>query len=184
LEWQHTSSSAGLLLEPDTPGNVVRAGLLVYGVVPVGRRRLNIAVVRAFRPALSWKCRIGLVKAVPTRTPISYGATFVSAKTMRIAILTAGYGDGYLRHGSGKAQVLISGQRCPVLGRITMDQTVVDISHVPGAQVADEVVLLGGQGAEEITANELAGWCGTIPWEILTSITYRVPRIYRGSQAA
>ncbi|MEW6158874.1 MAG: alanine racemase C-terminal domain-containing protein, partial [Verrucomicrobiota bacterium] len=134
--------------------------------------------------ALSWKTRVGLIKEIAGGSSISYGRTFVAARAMRIAIITAGYGDGYLRSGSNRAQVLVRGHRCPVLGRITMDQMVVDVSHLPRVRVGDEVVLLGKQGREEISAVELAVWQSTIPWEVLTNITYRVPRLYRGAQAA
>jgi alanine racemase len=103
---------------------------------------------------------------------------------MRVATLTAGYGDGYLRAGSNRARVLVGGRRCPVIGRITMDQMLADVTAVPAPKPGDEVVLIGAQGQERITANELAQWFGTIPWEVLTNITYRVPRLYRGSQAA
>ncbi|MHC1764285.1 MAG: alanine racemase [Verrucomicrobiia bacterium] len=184
LEWLHASSSGGLLLEPHEPCDTVRAGLLVYGVVPDGPRLSACPLRSRFHPALSWKCRVSLVREVPAGTPISYGHTFVTRKRTRIAILTAGYGDGYFRSGSNRAQVLIGGRRCPVLGRVTMDQTVVDVSELSGVQPADEAVLIGAQGADRITANELAAWCGTISWEVLTNITYRVPRVYRGSHAA
>jgi alanine racemase len=115
---------------------------------------------------------------------VSYGQSFVTPVPMRVAILTAGYGDGFFRAASQRAQVLIGGQRCPVLGRVTMDQTVVDISQALSAQPGDEAILIGHQGQEIITANDLAHWCDTIPWEVLTNITYRVPRVYRGSEAA
>jgi len=101
-----------------------------------------------------------------------------------VATLTAGFADGFPRAGSHRAQVLIRGRRCRVLGRVMMDQTIVDVSRVRGVKAGDEVVLIGGQGRDEITAGELAEWCGTIPWEILTGITARVPRVYRGGQAA
>ena len=103
---------------------------------------------------------------------------------MRVATLTAGYGDGYPRAASNQAEVLIHGKRCPVLGRVTMDQTLVDVTRLADVQSGDEAVLFGRQGRAEITVNELAAWCGTVPWEILTNITYRVPRLYRGGQAS
>jgi alanine racemase len=103
---------------------------------------------------------------------------------MRVATITAGYGDGYLRAGSNRAEVLIGGRRCRVLGRVTMDQMLVDVSRVRGVKAGDEVVLIGRQGAREITAHALAEWFGTIPWEVLTAITYRVPRLYKGTNAA
>jgi alanine racemase len=101
-----------------------------------------------------------------------------------VATLTAGYGDGYLRATGSRAEVLVQGRRCRVLGRITMDQMLVDVSQVKEVSPGDEAVLIGRQSKETISATELAGWCGTIPWEVLTTITYRVPRIYQGSQAA
>ena len=184
IKWIHASNSGGLLLEPPGICNMARAGLLVYGVGPTGKRLTDFSARGQFRPALTWKSRVSLVKAAPAGTPISYGQTFLTPKPMRIAVTTAGYGDGYLRSASSRARVLIGGERCDVLGRVTMDQTVVDISHLGEIQPGAEVVLIGEQGSERITANELADWCGTIPWEVLTNITYRVPRVYRGSHAA
>jgi alanine racemase len=184
FEWLHASNSGGLLLEPHEPCNLVRAGLLVFGVVPPGHRLAHAPACHSFRPALSWRCRVSLVKELPAGTPISYGHTFVTSVNSRVAILTAGYGDGYLRSASNRARVLIGGQRCPVLGRVTMDQTIVDVSAVPRVQPGDEAVLIGQQGDGQITANDLAAWCDSIPWEVLTNITYRVPRLYRGGHAA
>ena len=180
----HMNNSAALLHEPETMFNLVRPGLLVYGVVPEGRRRNESGLEKKLRPALAWKCRVGLVKEIAAGTALSYGHTFVARKKMRVATLTAGYGDGYFRAGSNRAQVLVGGRRCRVLGRVTMDQMMVDVSRVKSVAVGDEAVLIGRQGREEITAAELAGWCGTIPWEVLTNITYRVPRLYRGGSAA
>lgn len=180
----HASNSGGLLLEQNEPCGLVRTGLLVYGVIPNGSRLAHAPVFSQFRPALSWKCRVSLVKPVPAGTPISYGHTFTASCALRIAIITAGYGDGYFRAASNRAQVLIGGKRCAVLGRVTMDQTIVDVSGVGSVACGDEVVLIGEQGGEQITAVELADWCHTIPWEVLTNISYRVPRIYRGHHAA
>ncbi len=103
---------------------------------------------------------------------------------MRVATLTAGYGDGYLCSRAGQANVLIGGKRCPVLGRITMDQMLADVSRVKTAQPGDTAVLIGRQGNTAITAHQLADWAGTNPLEVLTAIAYRVPRVYRGGQAA
>jgi alanine racemase len=180
----HANNSAALLHQPDTLFNLVRPGLLVYGVVPPGNRRAAIALSQHLRPALSFKCRVSLVREIPKGTPLSYGRAFVAPRRLRVATLTAGYGDGYMRAGSNRAQVLVGGRRCRVLGRITMDQTIVDVSRVADVRAGDEAVLIGRQGDEQITAGEVAAWCGTVPWEVLTNITYRVPRLYRGSQAA
>ncbi len=180
----HASNSGALLHEPDTLFNLVRPGLLVYGVLPPGKRRRNSTLPKQLRPALAWKCRISLVKEIPAGTPLSYGHTFTATERKRVATLTAGYGDGYLRAGSNRAEVLIGGRRCRVLGRITMDQMLVDVTRVRGVVAGDEAVLIGCQGKQQITAGELAEWGGTVPWEVLTNITYRVPRLYRGGHAA
>ncbi len=184
IPWIHASNSGALLHEPDSLFNLVRPGLLVYGLVPPGQRRASSMLQGHLRPALEFKCRVGLVKEVPRGTSLSYGRTFVARRKMRVATLTAGYGDGYLRAGSNRASVLIHGKRCAVLGRVTMDQMLADVSRVPAARAGDEAVLIGQQGRDEISAVELANWCDTVPWEVLTNISYRVPRIYRGGQAA
>ena len=180
----HSQNSGALLHEPSGACNVVRPGLLVYGIVPPGRRRSAKPAGAHVHAALSLKCRVSLVKEIPRGTPLSYGGTFVAPRRMRVATLTAGYGDGFPRAASNRAEVLLHGQRCCVLGRVTMDQTLVDVSPLKRVRPGDEAVLIGKQGREEITATELAAWCGTVPWEILTGITYRVPRVYRGGHAA
>jgi alanine racemase len=180
----HANNSGALLHQPETIYNLVRPGLLVYGVVPPGSRHTDSSLQQNLRPALSLKCRVSLVKDIPTGKPLSYGHTFISSRPMRVATLTAGYGDGYLRAGSNRAEVLVGGKRCRVVGNITMDQMIVDVSQTPEAKSGDEAVLIGRQGAEEITAVQVAGWFNTIPWEVLTSITYRVPRLYLGGHAA
>ena len=180
----HANNSAAVLHEPNTIFNLVRPGLLVYGVLPQGKRTDTSILQKYFRPALSLKCRVSLVKEIPKGTSLSYGRTFTAPRKMRVATLTAGYGDGYLRAGSNRAVVLIRGRRCRVLGRITMDQMLVDVSRVKGVAAGDEAVLIGQQGKDAIHVAELAEWCHTIPWEVLTAITYRVPRLYRGGQAA
>jgi alanine racemase len=180
----HAANSAALLHEPAGPANVVRPGLLVYGIAPPGRRRANVDLQKHIHPALSLKCRVALVKEVGKGVSLSYGRTFTSRRRLRIATITAGYGDGYPRAASNCAQILIQGKRCRVVGRVTMDQTLADVSALKGVKAGDEAVLIGRQGRDEITASELAAWCGTVPWEILTGITYRVPRIYRGGQAS
>ncbi len=180
----HANNSAGILFEPETTFDAVRPGLLVYGIVPPGKRSRGFEVPGQLRPALSLKCRVSLVKDVPCGAALSYGRSFVAPQAMRVATITAGYGDGYLRNGSNRAEVLIGGQRCRVVGRITMDQTLVDVTPLGTISSGDEVVMIGRQDNDEITAAELATWCDSIPWEVLTSISYRVPRVYRGSHAA
>ena len=180
----HMNNSAAMMHEPKSIHNLTRPGLLVYGVLPLGTRRAPAILKRHIQPVLSWKCRVSLVKDITKGTKLSYGQTFTAPRRMRVATLTAGYGDGYLHSSSGQARVLISGRSCPILGRITMDQMLTDVSRVKNAKPGDEVVLIGCQGKQEITTNQLAKWAGTIPCETLTAITYRVRRLYRGTQAA
>ena len=184
IPWIHAANSGALLHEPETIFTVVRPGLLVYGILPPGNRRVSSVLQKHLSPALAWKSRVSLVKTVLPGATISYGHTFTAPKKMRVATVSAGYGDGYMRAGSNRAEVLVGGKRCRVLGRVTMDQMVVDASHLPKIASGDEVVLIGQQGREVITATELAHWTGSIPWEVLTNISYRVPRIYRGGYAA
>lgn len=183
-EWVHCANSAGVLLELPDQCNAVRPGLLVYGVIPPGSRLGGRIKLDRFQPALSWKARVSFVKSVKSGSRLSYGGTHVVRKPSRIATVTVGYGDGYLRSGSNRAEVLIQGRRCPVVGRITMDQVLVDVTRLDRITPGEEVVLIGTQEAAAITATDVAGWMGTIPWEVLTSITYRVPRVYRGGQAS
>ncbi|MHB1306067.1 MAG: alanine racemase [Limisphaerales bacterium] len=180
----HASSSAGLLHEPEGLFNLVRPGLIAYGIAPAGQRFSPSQLPDQVRPALSWYCRVSLVKTVPAGLSLSYGRTYVTPRRMRVATLTAGYGDGFLRAGSNRAMVLVGGRRCPVLGRVTMDQMLVDVSSVRGVRPGDPVVLIGRQGRESISAGELAGWGETVAWEVLTNISYRVPRLYLGGTAA
>ena len=183
-EWVHAANSGGLLLElPDTC-SAVRPGLLVYGIYPPGSRLGNRPHPDPFKPALAWKAKVSLVKEVSAGTRLSYGGTFTARKRMRVATVTAGYGDGYMRAASGQSEVLIQGRLCPVLGCVTMDQMLVDVTRLALVRPGEEVVLLGKQGSGWIRAEDLSTWMGTIPWEVLTSITYRVPRVYRGGQAA
>ena len=176
----HADNSAGLETTPgDGIFNAVRVGLLQFGVLPHPHSML--ARVQT-EPVFSFHARVGLVKQLPTGTGISYGRTATLKRDSRIAVLTAGYGDGIARASSNRAQVLIQGRRCPVLGRITMDQTIVDITDVPApVQAGDPVVLVGRQGAAEISVSEFSAWGDTIAWETLCSVTKRVPRHYRNA---
>lgn len=184
FEYLHANNSAAILLEEPGPYNLVRPGLLVYGVLPAGRRKIQLTATDHVRPVLSLKCRVTHVKEVLKGSRLSYGGIYTTTRTTRVATVSAGYGDGYLRAGSERANVLIGGERCPVVGRITMDQMLVDVTKLPATQAGDEVVLIGRQGDQELSATEVAQWAETIPWEVLTAITYRVPRVYRGTQAA
>ncbi|HXA15321.1 MAG TPA: alanine racemase [Opitutaceae bacterium] len=173
----HADNSAGIETLPGgSPFNAVRVGLLQFGVLPHPNSLL--AQVHT-EPVFSFHTRVGIVKDLPGGTGISYGRTYTLQRDSRVAVLTAGYGDGLPRASSNRAQVLIRGQRCPVLGRVTMDQTVVDVTGVPGVACGDEVVLVGRQQGAEISLAEFSRWADTIPWETLCSVTKRVPRIYK-----
>jgi alanine racemase len=169
-------NSAGILRFGQTArtGDIVRTGLALYGVCPLPEFQSN------FRPVLTLKTRVILVRSLEMGRTISYGRTFTTRRETKVATLAAGYGDGYSRHLShAGAEVLIQGRRCPVLGRVTMDQTMVDVSVLPEVNIGDEVVLIGRQGNEEILASELAQKAGTIAWDIFTGITKRAVRVYR-----
>jgi alanine racemase len=131
------------------------------------------------RPALTWKARILLVRDVEPNQSVSYGRTFITPHPMRIASLAIGYADGFPRQASGcGAQVLVGGRRCPVLGRVTMDQILVDVTSLSQVAAGDEAVLIGEQGVEKILAKELAEKAGTISWDIFTGIGNRSRRFY------
>ena len=176
----HAANSAAVLNFPEAVLDLVRTGLLLYGICP------TTGHVRDFLPLLSFKARVAFVKGVEKGRSISYGQTFVAGRPMRIATIAAGYADGFSRYLSNKADVLVGGQRCPVVGRVTMDQIMVDVTGVPAVECGDEAVFIGRQGAAEITASEVARWEETIPWEVLCGITKtaRVPRVYLGASAA
>lgn len=173
----HADNSAGIETLPgESPFNAVRIGLLQFGV-PIHRQSL-VAPVQT-EPVFSFHTRVGLVKRLPRGTGISYGRTHVLDHDATIAVLCAGYADGLPRAASNRAEVLIRGQRCRVLGRITMDQTVVDVTHVAGVIAGDQATLVGRQGTQEITLAAFSQAADTIPWETLTSVTKRVPRLYK-----
>ena len=174
----HADNSAGLETSPgQSVFNAVRVGLLQFGILPHPHSLL--ARVHP-EPVFSFHTRVGLVKDLPAGTGVSYGRTHRLRRNSKIAVLTAGYGDGIARASSNRAQVLIHGQRCPVLGRVTMDQTIVDVTDVTKLVASgDSVVLVGRQGAGEISIAEFSDWSDSIPWETLCSVTKRVPRVYR-----
>lgn len=171
---RHMANSGGILQLPDSHFDMVRAGILLYGVYPSDSAARSIAV----RPCLSWKSRVVYFKVVKPGHPVSYGSTWQSDHMVRIVTIPVGYGDGYFRRMSGKAQVIIRGKRYPVVGRICMDQMMVNIEW-ESAYNNDEVILLG-RDANGLTIHceELADWAGTIAYEVLTNINTRVPRLY------
>ncbi len=158
-------NSAGIGGFAESAYDFVRAGLALYGIAPLAAQQKN------YRQALTWRTRVVLVRDLPEGQGISYGRTFITPRAMRVATLAVGYADGYPRHVSGRgAFVLIRGVRCPLLGRVTMDQIVVDVSALDDVELGEKVVLLGRQGSEEILASEVATWAGTIAWHVFTGI--------------
>jgi len=168
----HAANSALSLLAPDACFQMVREGISLYGYPPV-------QTDLPFRHALRWESEVVHVKDVAQGSSIGYGRTFTAPGDMRVATVAVGYGDGYHRAGSNRAQMLVGGKRANVVGRVCMDQTMIDVTEIDGGEVGSPVVLIGRQGAEEISADELAAWAGTISYEVLLAVTTRVPREYR-----
>lgn len=173
---KHVANSAAIIDFPDTNLDMVRPGIILYGLYPsdeVKKDRIKL------KPVMSLKTKVAHVKTLDKGKSISYGGTFVTKRTSRIATLPIGYADGYYRALSGKSYVLVNGQRAPVIGRICMDQCMVDITDIKGSVYqGDDVVLMGTMGENEILADELANIAGTINYEIVCSISKRVPRVY------
>ena len=176
IEAYHMANSAAIFDLPESYFDAVRPGISIYGLRPspsmVSRR------VDELRPVLEWKTRITYLKEVPTGTGLSYGHAFHTERPSLIATIPVGYGDGLSRLFSNKGQFVVRGRRCPLVGRVTMDQSLVDVTPLKGGvELGDEVTIIGRQGDEEVTADELAAEMGTINYEIVTSIASRVPRI-------
>ena len=170
----HIANSAGIMEQEEKYGDFVRAGIVLYGLYPsdeVDKTALELV------PALSWRSRVSSVRWVEKGEGISYGHTYRTDKRIRVATVSCGYADGYPRLLSNKGRVLINGQSCPILGRVCMDQFMVDVTD-KNAKIDDEVILIGKSGSEEITADEIARLTGTINYEVVCDIGKRVPRIY------
>jgi alanine racemase len=170
---RHIANSAAILNLPDSYYDMVRPGILLYGVYPSPEVKRSIFV----QPALTWKSHVVYFKVVKPNHPVGYGSEWQSDHMVRMVTVPVGYGDGYFRGMSHKAEVLIRGKRYPVAGRISMDQITVNIEWGT-AYNDDEVILIGEQEGVTISCEELAEWAGTIPYEILTNINTRVPRLY------
>ncbi len=177
----HADNSAGLeTFNPSSPFNAIRVGLLQCGVLPYPGSILAKVKVE---PVLSFHTRVGLVKSVPAGTGISYSHLYTTHRPSTLAVLTAGYADGIPVSVSGKeARVLIRGRAHPLIGRICMDQAIVDVTDHPGVAVGDRATLIGRQGEEEVSLETFARSAGTIPYEILTSLSKRVTRLYKTSR--
>ena len=173
---KHIANSAAILQFPESHFDLVRPGLILYGLLPFENalNKMNL------KPVMSIKTRIIFLKKVPKGTPISYGKIYVTNRTTRIATLPIGYADGYSHLLSNKAQVLIRGKHMPIIGKICMDMCMVDVTNLSRVSVGDEVVLMGSQGREIITAEEIASRIGTINYEVVCAISKRMPRVYTG----
>jgi alanine racemase len=170
---RHMANSGAILQLPNSYFDMVRPGILFYGVYPSLETPRRIEV----RPALAWKSRVVYFKVVEPGHPVSYGSTWQTDHPVRIITIPVGYGDGYFRRMSNKAQVLLHGKKYPQVGTICMDQMMVNI-EADSAFNGDDVILLGEADGQSITAEDLAKWAGTIPYEILTNINTRVPRVH------
>jgi alanine racemase len=172
----HVLNSAGILTRQVERGEIVRPGLMLYGVSPIP------ALQNELRPALAWKARVAMVREVAKGASISYGRTFIAPQRMRVAVLALGYADGFPRQASGNgASVLLHGKPCPLLGRVTMDQIVVDVSASPEVRAGDSATLVGKDGNHELAATDLAARAGTIAWDVFTGIGQRVRRFHHDS---
>lgn len=170
---RHMANSAAILQLPESCLDMVRPGIMLYGVYPSPEVPHTVQV----KPALAWKSRVVYFKVVKPGHAVSYGSTWQSDHNVRVVTVPVGYGDGYFRNMSNKSAVLIRGKKYAQVGNICMDQLMVNIEW-DSAYNGDEVILLGESGRERITAEDLAEWAGTIPYEILTNINTRVPRVY------
>jgi len=176
---RHAANSAAIIAHPNTHLDMVRAGIALYGLNPSMEVNLDHL---ATRPAMALKAHLVHVKKVPAGFCVSYGMTYRAPQPTTIATIPLGYADGYNRLLSSKGTMLVRGQRAPIVGRVCMDLTMLDVGHIEGVRTGDEAVALGRQGDETITADEIAGVLGTINYEIVSSITARVPRIFHSGK--
>ena len=168
---RHAANTASIFRYPQAHFDMVRGGIALYGYPPVEE-------AKGLRPSMRWAARAVYVKTIEPGDKVSYGGLFEAQKPTRVMTVPVGYADGYRRALTGKGCVLVRGQRARILGRVCMDQIMVDVTDIPGAQAGDEVVLLGAQGDEMIDAQEMADWIGTISYEVICSPSRRVPRVY------
>ena len=174
---KHMNNSAGIIRFREQYG-MVRAGILAYGLFPSENMEKEFCIDFPLRPAMELITHIAHIKELPAGKTVSYGATYKTERNTLVATLPVGYADGYPRALSGKGEVIIHGVRCPIIGRVCMDQMMVDISAVPQAKIEDEVTLVGRNGGEFISAEEISSLSGTINYEFVCGISKRVPRVY------
>jgi alanine racemase len=176
LRYVHAANSAGALAYPEARFNMVRIGLAMYGLNPFHPAPLRPAGLR-LRPAMTWRTTIAQVKTLPAGTPVSYGGRFVCPRETTIAVIPVGYADGFRRAPCTFGEVLVRGQRAPIVGAVCMDQSMIDVSRIPNVRIGDEVVIIGQQGSEQISAEAVAARLGTISYEVISAILPRVPRV-------
>ncbi len=174
LRHVHCMNSAAILYRNDPRSTVARAGIILYGLMP----NAALPVPLALEPVLSFRSRISHIKTVPAGTCVSYGRTYRAPSARRIATVTIGYADGYSRALSNRGEVIVGGVRCPITGRVCMDQMMIDVTDAPEAEIGAVVTLIGTDGGETITADEVAGLIGTIGYEVVCGISKRVPRMF------
>ena len=172
----HAANSAATLNHPEAHFDQVRPGIALYGLTPFASGWGQLPV--DLQPVLAWKAQLALVKTLPTGTPISYGNTYTCESERRIGVVPVGYADGFRRAPHHFGSVLIDGQHAPILGRVCMDQTIVDVTHIPNARTDSKVVIIGQQGQARISAEDVATQLGTINYEVTTALAARLPRIF------
>lgn len=171
---RHIANSAAILQLTEAHFELVRPGIILYGLPPSSQVGKNAG----FEPVMSWKARITHIKMIQAGETVSYGRTFRAAYPTRVATIPVGYADGLRRTLSNHGEILVNGNRASIIGRVCMDQTMLDITKIPDVHTGDVVTILGCDGSERIDATEMAGWLGTINYEIVCGISKRVPRVY------
>ena len=169
----HLANSAATLSDQALHYDLVRVGLAIYGLYPAA----HLKAAANLKPAMQVRARLAQVKTIPAGTGVSYGHQFISQREMRLAVAGIGYADGVPRNLSNRLQVLLRGQLVPQVGAITMDQLMLDVSHIPNVQAGEVVTLIGRDGDHEISADDWAAALGTISWEILCGFKHRLPRL-------
>ena len=172
FKYIHAANSAAVIASREACFNLVRPGLLLYGLKPSKQPD----ALTGLRPVMSWKTVVAQVKTLPANSNIGYGSSYRTGGEETIAVLPVGYADGLRRSPQTWREVLVRGKRAPLVGRVSMEKTTINVTHIPNARAGDEVALMGRQGDEEIGADEIAGWLGTVSYELVTTISPRVPR--------
>ncbi|MGI6486685.1 MAG: alanine racemase [Tepidanaerobacteraceae bacterium] len=172
---KHAANSAAIIQFPDTHLDMVRAGIILFGLYPdsVNRDKARL------RPVMTFKTQVSCVKRLPKGRSISYGGIFITRHDSVVATLPVGYADGYSRRLSSRGNVIVKGKRAPIIGRICMDQCMIDVTHIEGVKIGDEVILIGSMGDETITVDDVANTIGTVRDEIVNGVSRRVPRVYK-----